>query len=405
MPQKISHALHEAHAKPSSRSFFSHPTFNSHHGKSTAGHPHHNPAQSQSHHEKHTGHKPASRKQKIEDFTEACFLSGSLIATPQGEKPIETLVINDEILTAGGRSEKLVWVGKSHCCVRPNLPDDLAGWPIRIRAGAIADHLPHTDLLVTAEHCIFMNGGLIPARMLVNGVSIMWDRNIHSYEYFHIETETHTILSANGLFTESYFDTGDRRAFRQTGQIATLRSIQKSWDKDAAAPLLTSRSQTEAAWKAIATRAGIEGFEAFTTTDPALHLILPDGTRLYPSRQSGGYVIFTLPTPVRSLRLLSRANRPCDVKGPYIDDRRTLGVLIRDVLLFDASRTRKVTDHLVPPEPTSGWMADETPGQGWTDGDAALHLNTEGPSTLALEIIGGGPYSLSQPASQIRWAG
>ena len=50
-------------------------------------------------------------------------------------------------------------------------------------------------------------------------------------------------------------------------------------------------------------------------------------------------------------------------------------------------------------------MADETQGQGWTDGDAALHLNTEGPSTLALEIIGGGPYSLSQPASQIRWAG
>ena len=363
-------------------------------------------------HGRHSAARSSSAHSKVEtertvtdNFTEACFLSGSLIATPNGEKAVESLAINDLVLTSDGLSEKLVWVGKSLCTVRPDLPDDLAGWPIRIHAGAIADHMPHTDLLVTAEHCIFLNGGFIPARMLVNGASITWDKTFRSYEYFHIETETHVVISANGLLTESYLDTGDRQAFRQTGQIAALRSSQKDWQKDAAAPLMTSRFQTEPAWKAIALRAGIDGFAAFTTADPALHLLLPDGTRLYPSRQSSGFVIFTLPHAIRSLRLISRADRPCDVVGPYVDDRRTLGVLIRDIMLFDGPKTRRVTDHLIPPEPTSGWMADEIEGQGWTDGDAALHINTEGPSTLALQIIGGGPYILSHTDTQIRRAG
>ncbi|AFV99663.1 hypothetical protein BAR24_08415 [Gluconobacter oxydans] len=410
MPQKTSHGSNASRVR-SSRHFSSHSSSGSPHTSPSArhnGYNHHHTA-SQRHHEKHPAACSPSRRAKdathpaaSKDFTEACFLPGSLIATPEGERRVESLAINDLVLTSEGLPEKLVWVGKSQCTVRPDLADDLAGWPIRIRAGAIADHLPHTDLLVTAEHCIFLNGGLIPARMLVNGISIMWDRSIRSYEYFHIETEPHALISANGLLTESYFDTGDRQVFQQTGQIAALRSIQKDWEKDAAAPLVTSRSQTEDVWKAIAARAGVEGFEACTTTDPSLHLILPDGTRLYPSRESGGYVIFTLPNAVRSLRLVSRAARPCDVMGPFIDDRRTLGVLIRDIILFDASRTRKVTDHLMPPEPTSGWMADEPPSQGWTDGDAALHINTEGPSTLALEIIGGGPYILSEPRSQIR---
>lgn len=342
---------------------------------------------------------------ETEDFTDACFLGGSLISTPDGEKPVEALKINDLILTSEGLAEKLTWVGKSRCTVQPNLPDDLAGWPVRIRAGAIADCLPHTDLLVTAEHCIFLDGGFIPARMLINGVSIFWDRKIQSYEYFHIETETHVIILANGLLTESYLDTGNRKAFRQTGQLATLRSCHKTWEKDAAAPLMTSRAKTEPAWQAIAKRAGVDGFEAFTTSDPALHLLLPDGSRLYPSRESNGYTIFTLPQPVRSVRLLSRADRPCDVTGPYVDDRRTLGVLVRNIILFDSFVTRRFTDHLTSQTSDSGWLTDQGSSQCWTDGDAVLFINAEGPCTLALEIIGGGPYVLSPVNFQLRRAG
>lgn len=405
MPQKTSHGPY-ASRSPSRKQSSQGREQNHHRSSSSSGHgPHHQQRHQSAHKSRSAQAKADTERTEANNFSEACFLSGSLIATPNGEKPVEDLVINDLVLTSDGLSETLVWAGKSVCTVRPDLPDDLAGWPIRIHAGAIADHVPHTDLLVTAEHCLFLNGGFIPARMLVNDVSITWDKTFRSYEYFHIETETHAIISANGLLTESYLDTGDRQVFRQTGQIAALRSHRKEWGKDAAAPLMTSRSQTEPAWKAIAARAGVDGFETFTTADPALHLFLPDGTRLYPSRQSSGYVIFTLPHAIRSLRLMSRADRPCDVVGPYVDDRRTLGVLIRDIMLFDGPRTRKVTDHLIPPEPTSGWMADEIEGQGWTDGDAALHINTDGPSTLALQIIGGGPYILSHTDTQIRRAG
>jgi hypothetical protein len=73
--------------------------------------------------------------------------------------------------------------------------------------------VPHRDLLVMPEHCILVQGRLIPARMLVKGRSILIDRDVVSYQYFHAELETHGILLAEGLTAESYLDTGNRAIF------------------------------------------------------------------------------------------------------------------------------------------------------------------------------------------------
>ncbi|WP_035367102.1 Hint domain-containing protein, partial [Acetobacter pasteurianus] len=73
-------------------------------------------------------------------------------------------------------------------------------------------------MLITAEHCLFFEGKFVPVRMLVNGVSIFYDKSITSYDYYHVETDQHSVITADGMLTESYLDTGNRRAFRQEGK-------------------------------------------------------------------------------------------------------------------------------------------------------------------------------------------
>lgn len=58
-----------------------------------------------------------------------CFAAGTLIDTPQGAKPIETLRIGDEVLTKDSGAQKIVWIGtqtrsvfaKNHSETTPNI--------------------------------------------------------------------------------------------------------------------------------------------------------------------------------------------------------------------------------------------------------------------------------------------
>ncbi|ATI12916.1 hypothetical protein CPF11_11035 [Acetobacter pomorum] len=179
-----------------------------------------------------------------------CFLSCSMIRTPEGDVAVEDIQIGDEVLAFDWKNNKevtrpVVWVGKAHAVVRPGLPDDEAGYPVRVLKDAIADGVPYKDMLITAEHCLFFEDRFVPVRMLVNGVSIFYDKSITSYDYYHVETEQHSVIQADGMLTESYLDTGNRSSFRQTGTVVTLRGAVQSWEKNAGAPLGVERSFVE----------------------------------------------------------------------------------------------------------------------------------------------------------------
>jgi hypothetical protein len=66
--------------------------------------------------------------------------------------------------------------------------------------------VPHSDLYVSPWHAIYIDGFLIPAKYLVNGLSIVADakREALSLTYFHIELDTHEAILAEGLAVESY---------------------------------------------------------------------------------------------------------------------------------------------------------------------------------------------------------
>ena len=293
----------------------------------------------------------------------------------------------------------MTWTGQAHCNVRAHLPDDEAGYPVRILKDAISDGVPFKDMLITAEHCLFFDGKFVPARMLVNGRSIFFDKSITSYDYYHIETESHSVIMADGMLTESYLDTGNRRVFSQKGNVVSIGSSRNlTWD-DAAAPLGVRREFAEPLFRqaeARAIAAGITQKDAAPelTEEANLHLITDTGVSIRPAREHNGRIIFMIPTGVQSIRIASNASRPSDVVGPFVDDRRYFGVAVGDITLFEGNRSRTITSHLTDRE-LDGWNALEWVDCRWTSGNGLLPLGERHPNSVALiaiQIRKTGPY-------------
>ena len=119
--------------------------------------------------------------------------------------------------------QPVIWIGSHSVAVSKNADAD--AYPVRIHADAFAAGAPGRDLLVTAEHCIHVDGKLIPVRMLVNERSIVVDRSITRFAYFHVELAKHSILVAEGLETESYLDTGNRTNFSNVPVTALVPDL------------------------------------------------------------------------------------------------------------------------------------------------------------------------------------
>lgn len=332
-----------------------------------------------------------------------CFLAGTLIKTRTGLRAVEDLKAGDEVCirldngTEGFRD--IIWTGKNQIHAFPRPFDDMAGYPVRILKNAIADGVPFKDMLVTAEHCLFFDGKFIPVRMLVNGISIFYDYDIPSYEYYHIETEDHSVITADGVLTESYLNTGNRHAFEEDNQVITLAGSAKNWAENAAAPLVVERAVVEPIFQYLADRARQMNVShtsprAELVADADLHLVTNAGQTIYPTRQENQQVVFDLPAGVKTVRLVSRSSRPYDTIGPFVDDRRLLGVLVGEITAITSSGLHKIETHLKDAI-LSGWHGLEDPAIRWTNGNAFLPLDNstgEAVKNLEIQIIGGGPY-------------
>jgi hypothetical protein len=137
----------------------------------------------------------------------ACYGAGTLIRTPDGDVPVESLAAGNLVRTASGRDRRVSWVGSR----RIEHPEgDLR--PIRLRAGCFGRGVPARDLVLSAEHAVFAEETLIPARALVDDVAVQI-MEVDHVVYFHVELETHDVLLAEGLPCESYFDNDDDARF------------------------------------------------------------------------------------------------------------------------------------------------------------------------------------------------
>ncbi|MDI2090827.1 Hint domain-containing protein [Commensalibacter oyaizuii] len=334
---------------------------------------------------------------------EVCFLEGTMIKTPNGDIAIETLSVGDLVTTFDWKNNQIVtapikWIGKKTTFVKSSHPDDEAGYPVRILKDAISEGVPYKDLLVTAEHCLFFDGKFVPARMLINGMSIFYDYSFTEYTYYHLETDKHSVIYADGMLTESYLDTGNRYNFIQDGSVFILRKniVVKTWENDAAAELNVQRMVVEPIYNQIFQRClkkdQFHYKEQHLTNDSNICLKTKKHNIL-PYLVKGNIFFFQVDENIDCVNILSNADRPCDVIGPYVDDRRRLGVLIGKITVITPKRVHDIKIH-IQHDILSGWHSIESCLYRWTDGNALLPFEEKihGKKIIMIEVVAGGPY-------------
>jgi Ca2+-binding RTX toxin-like protein len=175
-----------------------------------------------------------------------CFAEGTRIVSPNGEDAVEKLRAGDMVLAMrDGQAgfEALRWVGFMDVAVPRNAAMAAKTAPVLIKAGALAAGMPARDLRVSPDHAMEVDGHLIPAKHLVNGVSIIQETWCRKVRYFHLELEAHGLLLSEGTWSESYLDDGNRHAFNNAAMTGLFldfeagRSIGQ-YDHQACLPVL-----------------------------------------------------------------------------------------------------------------------------------------------------------------------
>jgi hypothetical protein len=152
-----------------------------------------------------------------------CFHTGTRIATPEGEALVEDLRIGDLLERVDGKAVPVKWIGRQTVFSAFGPAERLM--PVRISAGALGNGLPHTDLTVTADHGMLVDGVICHAGALVNGTTITrvpLEEMGETYTVYHIETEEHEIILANGAPAETFIDNVSRRVFDNYAEFETL---------------------------------------------------------------------------------------------------------------------------------------------------------------------------------------
>lgn len=144
----------------------------------------------------------------------ACFVKGTLILTPEGQRPVETLAVGDLIETLDHGPQPIRWIGQSdlthrELLARPHLH------PVKIRAGSFGAGLPKRDLAVSPQHRILIDDwrlqlhlgldqALAPAKALVGQAGVSVDRALSGVSYFHFMFDKHEVVFSEGLASESF---------------------------------------------------------------------------------------------------------------------------------------------------------------------------------------------------------
>jgi len=164
-----------------------------------------------------------------------CFAAGTLIAAPDGEIAVEQLRVGDEICTWDGDILPVRWIGRRHLtwwdlAVNPRLR------PVLIFAGALGAGRPRSDLVVSPQHRVLLEGPkidlwfgtsrvLVPAKSLVASGRAQFETQLDHVTYFHLLLDGHRILSANGAPAESLLLGSQTRATLGQAQMLELEQI------------------------------------------------------------------------------------------------------------------------------------------------------------------------------------
>ncbi len=142
-----------------------------------------------------------------------CFTPGTLIATPRGEVPVETLKEGDRIITRDNGIQEIRWMGSKGLTGRELLQKEHLK-PVLIQKGSLGYGLPERDMLVSPNHRVLVNNDktalyfeerevLVAAKHLTGlaGVSRV---DTMKTTYIHFMFDQHEVILSDGSWTESF---------------------------------------------------------------------------------------------------------------------------------------------------------------------------------------------------------
>jgi hypothetical protein len=143
----------------------------------------------------------------------SCFTPGTLIATPTGERPVETLAVGQKILTRDHGPQVLRRVVETrldyaNLVARPHLR------PILLRKSGLGQAVPENDMLISPNHRVLVGAdhtvleledheALVAAKHLVHNSHIRVVDTL-GVTYILPLFDRHQIVLANGLWVEAF---------------------------------------------------------------------------------------------------------------------------------------------------------------------------------------------------------
>ncbi|MGD9295027.1 MAG: Hint domain-containing protein, partial [Roseobacter sp.] len=135
-----------------------------------------------------------------------CFAAGTLIATADGPRQVETLRPGDLVETRDAGLQPLRWIGQTSAPAT----DELA--PIIISAGALGNN---SELVVSPQHAVLVEDWRAELlygeeKVLVRAVDLLGLDGIHRrtggrVTYCHILFDKHQLVRASGIWSESLY--------------------------------------------------------------------------------------------------------------------------------------------------------------------------------------------------------
>jgi hypothetical protein len=127
------------------------------------------------------------------------------LLTPSGEHKVEELRIGDLLTTLSGEAKPITWIGRRvyRRSTDSAHPDGVL--PVRVAKGALGPDAPHSDLFISQQHALWVDGLFIKAIDLINGSSITMHSSVEpsEIEYLHVKLAQHEVIFAEGAPSET----------------------------------------------------------------------------------------------------------------------------------------------------------------------------------------------------------
>ena len=188
------------------------------------------------------------------DPTPVCFCNGTLIETNSGFVAVESLASGDRVVLESGQTATIKWIG-SRTFSLVDLMLTPSARPVCIPAGALGNGTPTTDLWVSPQHRVLVQGHLaetlfgvsevlVAAKHLDFGDLAKGKKRPAEVKYFHILLDKHDLLIANGAPAESLFLGDQALTMLSDDALAEIEAKfpredhAEMWNDQTAAPVL-----------------------------------------------------------------------------------------------------------------------------------------------------------------------